>query len=85
MNGGEECRTDKKNDKKAIFLEKINERQNEAKVVRKVVSSIVLTVIIMAGLILGGGYFYIKSALKPVDPESKEEKIVRNTHRIWNF
>ena len=29
---------DKKNDKKAIFLEKINERQDEAKVVRKIVS-----------------------------------------------
>ena len=77
MNGGEECRTIKKNDKKAIFLEKLNERQNEAKVVRKVVSIIVLTVIIMAGLILGGGYFYIKSALQPVDSESKEEKIVQ--------
>jgi UPF0755 protein len=68
---------DKKNDKKAIFLEKINERQDEAKVVRKVVSRVVLTVIIMAGLILGGGYFYIKSALQPVDSESKEEKIVQ--------
>ena len=68
---------DKKNDKKAIFLEKINERQDEAKVVRKVVSRVVLTVIIMAGLILGGGYFYMKSALQPVDSESKEEKIVQ--------
>ena len=38
---------------------------------------VVLTVIIMAGLILGGGYFYIKSALQPVDSESKEEKIVQ--------
>ena len=41
------------------FLEKINERQDEAKVVRKVVLSIVLTVIIMAQSYLGGGYLYI--------------------------
>lgn len=69
--------SNKKNNKKAIFLEKINERQDEAKVVRKAVSIIVLSVMIMAGLILGGGYLYIKSALQPVDSESKEEKIVQ--------
>ena len=63
--------------KKTIFLEKINERQDEAKVVRRVVSMIVLTGMVIAGLILGGGYLYIKSALQPVDSESKEEKIVQ--------
>jgi peptidoglycan lytic transglycosylase G len=68
---------DKKNNKKTIFLEKINERQDEAKVVRRVVSMIVLTGMIVAGLIFGGGYLYIKSALQPVDSESKEEKIVQ--------
>jgi UPF0755 protein len=68
---------DKKNNKKTIFLEKINERQNEAKVVRRVVSTIVLTGMVVAGLILGGGYLYIKSALQPVNSESKEEKIVQ--------
>jgi UPF0755 protein len=68
---------EKKKDKKAIFLEKINERQNEAKVVRKVVAIIVLTVFIIAGLIFGGGYLYINSALQPVDSESKEEKLVQ--------
>ena len=73
----EECRTMKKNNKKTIFLEKINERQDEAKVVRRVVSMIVLTGMIVAGLIFGGGYLYIKSALQPVDSESKEEKIVQ--------
>ena len=65
---------DKNNDKKAIFLEKINEQQDEAKVVRKVVSMIVLTVIIIAGLIVGGGYFYIKSALQPVIQKVKKKK-----------
>ena len=68
---------DKKVNKKAIFLEKINERQAEAKVVRKVVAMIVLAVMIIAGLILGGGYLYIKSALQPVDPDSKDEKVVQ--------
>jgi UPF0755 protein len=68
---------DKKNNKKTIFLEKINERQDEAKVVRRVVSMIVLTGMVVAGLILGGGYLYIKSALQPVNSESKEEKIVQ--------
>ncbi len=68
---------EKKKDKKAIFLEKINERQNEAKVVRKVVAIIVLTVFIVAGLIFGGGYLYINSALQPVDSQSKEEKLVQ--------
>lgn len=68
---------DKKNNKKTIFLEKINERQNEAKVVRRVVSIIVLTGMVVAGIILGGGYLYIKSALQPVNSESKEEKIVQ--------
>ncbi len=68
---------EKKKDKKDIFLEKINERQNEAKVVRKVVAIIVLTVFIIAGLIFGGGYLYINSALQPVDSQSKEEKLVQ--------
>src|SRR4051794_345510 len=68
---------EEKKDKKAIFLEKINERQNEAKVVRKVVAIIVLTIFIIAGLIFGGGYLYINSALQPVNSESKEEKLVQ--------
>ncbi|MCQ6273589.1 endolytic transglycosylase MltG [Bacillus sp. V3B] len=65
-----------KNDKKSVFLEKLIERQNEAKVVRKIVAIIALSIFLMVVLILGGGYLYINSALKPVDPQSKEEKIV---------
>ena len=48
---------DKKMDKKAIFLEKMIERQDEAKVVRKVVAIIVLIVMMMGGLISGRRIF----------------------------
>ena len=62
-----------KDDKKKIFKEKLIERQNEAKVVRKVVAIIVLSIFIIAVIVVGGGYLYINSALKPVDSKSKEE------------
>ncbi len=62
-----------KNDKKAIFKEKLIERQNEARVVRKVVAMISLTIFIIVAVVIVGGYFYITTALKPVDPNSKEE------------
>ena len=65
-----------KNDKKAIFKEKLIERQNEAKVVRKIVAIISFTIFIIAAVTVIGGYLYISSTLKPVDPNSKEEIVV---------
>ncbi|WP_338470342.1 endolytic transglycosylase MltG [Niallia sp. XMNu-256] len=65
--------SEEKNDKKAIFKEKLIERQNEAKVVRKVVAMISLAIFIIVAVVVVGGYFYISSALKPVDSNSKEE------------
>ena len=62
-----------KDDKKVIFKEKLIERQNEAKVVRKIVAIIALSIFMVAVIVLGGGYLYINSALKPVDSKSKEE------------
>jgi UPF0755 protein len=68
--------TEESNNKKSVFLEKLIERQNEAKVVRKIVAIIALSIFLIAALVLGGGYLYINSALKPVDPQSKEEKTI---------
>ena len=61
-----------KNWKKEHMKMKLLERQSEAKVVRKIVSISLIalfTVILLVGL---GGYLYISSALKPVDPDNKE-------------
>ncbi|WP_428909214.1 endolytic transglycosylase MltG [Niallia sp. Krafla_26] len=66
-----------KSDKKAIFKEKLIERQNEAKVVRKIVAIISISIFTIAAVVIISGYFYISSALKPVDPNSKEEIVVK--------
>lgn len=68
--------TGDKQDKKSIILEKLEERQNEAKIVRKVVSIIAISLILIAGIVIGGGYFYVNSALKPADPDNNKEKTV---------
>ncbi|WP_445490251.1 endolytic transglycosylase MltG [Niallia sp. 03133] len=70
-----EGKTEEKN-KKELFLEKMAERQKEAKIVRKIVGITAIAIIILIVIIGTSGYFYIKSALKPVDPGSKKEIIV---------
>jgi UPF0755 protein len=65
-----------KPDKKAIIREKMIEREGEARVVRKIVFTISIILFLLVGITAGGGYFYIKSALKPVDPENKKEMTV---------
>ncbi|RHW40586.1 endolytic transglycosylase MltG [Neobacillus notoginsengisoli] len=67
---------DEKNAKKEIIRQKMIEHQSEARVVRKIVLLITVTIIVLAGVIGGGSYLYVKSALKPVDPESKETREV---------
>jgi UPF0755 protein len=67
----------KKDDKKTIFKEKLIERQNEAKVVRKIVAIIALSIFMIAIIVVGGGFLYINSALKPVDSKSKEEILIQ--------
>lgn len=62
--------------KKELFLEKMAERQNEAKIVRKIVGITAIALILVIGIVATTGYLYIKSALKPVDPGSKKEIIV---------
>ncbi|WP_141433685.1 endolytic transglycosylase MltG [Bacillus sp. 03113] len=68
--------SEQKNFKKELFFQNLQERQTEAKTVRKIVSTIAIILIVVLGSLVGGGYFYIQSALKPVDPDSKQEKKV---------
>lgn len=68
--------TEEKKGKKEVIREKMIERQSEAKVVRKIVLIVAIMLFISAVAIIGGGYFYINSALKPVDPESDQQKKV---------
>jgi UPF0755 protein len=57
--------------KKDTFRKKLLEKQKEAKVVRKIVLTVFIILIIAFSGLIGGGYLYIKSALKPVDPSDK--------------
>lgn len=68
--------TEEKKGKKEVIREKMIERQSEAKVVRKIVLIVAIILFISAVAVIGGGYFYINSALKPVDPESDRQKKV---------
>ncbi|MBT2688017.1 endolytic transglycosylase MltG [Bacillus sp. ISL-47] len=68
--------TEEKKGKKEVIREKMIERQSEAKVVRKIVLIVAIILFISAIAVIGGGYFYINSALKPADPESDQQKKV---------
>ena len=70
------CLSDSNQAVKDFFRHKMNERQNEAKVVRKIVLIVTIVFFLLFCGVIGGGYFYITSALKPVDPENKQEKKV---------
>lgn len=61
---------------KDFIRQKMMERQSEAKVVRKIVLIVSMIIFLLIGVVIGGGYFYIQSAMKPVDPDNKQEKTV---------
>ncbi|RSD24110.1 endolytic transglycosylase MltG [Mesobacillus subterraneus] len=61
-----------KKDKKQLIREKLIEHQSEARVVRKIVFIVSVLAILLIGAVGGGGYYYIKEALKPVDENSKK-------------
>jgi UPF0755 protein len=64
----------KNKEKKPInHRDKLLELQGEARVVRKIVLIIFIVILLLISGIVGGGYLYIKSALEPVDPNSKKE------------
>jgi UPF0755 protein len=67
---------DEKKTNKQLIQQKLIEHQSEARIVRKIVLIVTLSIILLAAIIAGSGYFYIKSALKPIDPHSKVEKKV---------
>ncbi|GGB28730.1 endolytic transglycosylase MltG [Virgibacillus dakarensis] len=61
----------KKNNGK--YSDKLMERSEEARTVRKIVAIIIIAIVLI--LLVGGisGYMYVKSALKPVNPDSEKE------------
>jgi len=63
----------KKDDRHSDITEKLMERQKEAKLVRKIVTMISASLLLAALLIFGGGFLYVNSALKPVDPDSEKK------------
>jgi UPF0755 protein len=60
--------------KRETIREKLLEHQSEAKIARKIVFIITTIIFLLVGSVLVGGYLYISSSLKPVNPESKAEK-----------
>lgn len=68
--------TEGKNTKKELIRQKMLEHQSEARIVRRIVMIITIVSLLVIVFIGGGGYLYIQSALKPVDPDSKEQKLV---------
>ncbi len=55
---------------KETLMKKLLERQEEAKVIRKIVGLVILCLVIIIGGTAIGGYLYVNSALKPVDPDN---------------
>jgi UPF0755 protein len=68
--------TEETNSKKEIIRKKMLEHQTEARIVRRIVLIITILTVLILGFIGGGGYLYIKSALQPVDKDSKVQKKV---------
>ncbi len=68
--------TEETNSKKEIIRKKMLEHQSEARIVRRIVLTITILTVLILVFIGGGGYLYIKSALQPVDKDSKVQKKV---------
>ncbi|WP_199677371.1 endolytic transglycosylase MltG [Lysinibacillus yapensis] len=65
-----------KESKKQEMMEKIQIRKKEGKVVRRVVAMVSLAVLLLIAIVGVSGYFYVKSALEPVDSEADSEILV---------
>lgn len=63
--------TDKQN-KKEIMLQKLTERQGEAKQVRKIVLYLSIAIVSILLMSILAFYLYVNSALKPYDPNNEE-------------
>lgn len=73
---GDAMSLDEKKAKRELVRQKMLERQSEAKIVRKIVFIIAIILFITVGIAAGGSYFYVKSAMEPVNPDSNKEKQV---------
>lgn len=56
--------------KKQEMFSKMQERKSEVKVVRKIVAIVAIALVLILGIVGLIGYNYVKSALKPVDPDA---------------
>lgn len=56
--------------KKQEMLSKMQERKSEVKIVRKIVAIIAIVFVLLLVIVGFLGYNYVKSALKPVDPDA---------------
>jgi UPF0755 protein len=68
--------TEDTHSKKEVIRKKMLEHQSEARIVRRIVLTITIVTLLILVFIGGGGYLYIKSALEPVDKDSKVQKKV---------
>ncbi|MGE7687934.1 endolytic transglycosylase MltG [Lysinibacillus sp. NPDC097214] len=56
--------------KKQEMFSKMQERKSEVKIVRKIVAIVAIALVLIIGIVGLIGYNYVKSALKPVDPDA---------------
>lgn len=68
----EEATIADKEKKAELMRENLLERRNEAIIIRKIVAIIALITAVLMTVTVLGGIFYVKSALKPVDPENNK-------------
>lgn len=68
-----ESQEKKKPTKKMTIRNNLFERGIEARIVRRIVAIITLILVLAAAGTILGGYFYIKSALNPLDPDNNKQ------------
>ncbi|MDI7740753.1 endolytic transglycosylase MltG [Lysinibacillus fusiformis] len=55
------------------MIEKMKIRKKEGRVVRRIVTIVTLVILLIVGIVGVSGYFYVKSALEPIDSEATAE------------
>ncbi|MFC7684592.1 endolytic transglycosylase MltG [Ureibacillus sp. GCM10028918] len=64
---------DNNESKKQEMIEKMKIRKKEGRVVRRIVTIVTLVILLIIGIVGVSGYFYVKSALQPINPEATAE------------
>jgi len=59
--------------KKQEMIEKLTVRKKEGRIVRRIVLIVTLVILLVVGVVGVSGYYYVKSALQPIDPEATAE------------